>query len=271
MEAFGGGAKNTIAKSIPFSDALPVLAATAKSGSTQQKLFLTRVLVTISDPQSMALRLALSKDDNASVRKFALESLPRLTSAGLDQNVAARVREALGSKDPDEVLAVLPLLMSDSDRKAPFPPEFTSTLFSPHEQVRKLARKVVSTAGPDDSKRFMNETLVVLADESRKDQHVEAIRSLAALGPSAKPAVEKLWPVVKSDDQSLSIAAMSALRRILDKAEYSKLFVESFGDRLGISLPRRGESWTLPSDPQKLQEYKAIERALAEEQKQTFP
>jgi beta-lactamase regulating signal transducer with metallopeptidase domain len=274
VEAFGGeGAKSAIAQSIPANDALPALAAAAKSGSRQQKLFLLRVLPGLSNPESVAARLTLSNEPDALIRKKALQVLPQLMSNAHDDKVAARVREALGSNDPDDVVAAMFVIVpypNTPAAKSPYPylPDLMKLLYSPHESVRKHARELLKLIKGDDATHVAEAALAVLKDNAQKQQHLEAIRALAALGPSAKPAVDTLRPLLKSDDQTVAIAAANALRRNLNPPEYGKLLVEQLGDRFNLQM--QGNTIQLPGGPKQV-EFNAFERAVQDEERQLFP
>jgi beta-lactamase regulating signal transducer with metallopeptidase domain/multidrug efflux pump subunit AcrA (membrane-fusion protein) len=279
VEALGGtwdGMNRAVAPSIPTTDSLPALSAAANSGNRKQKLFLTYVLSRIPGPESVGLLLTLSKDKDATIRQYALRSLPNLGSDGYNEKVSARIREAMNSDDPGDVAASISVSFPSRDKSAAFAPytylpEFSMWILSPHEAVRKQARNLASSLQGDDAAHVAEAALAVLKDNAKKEQHLEAIRALAALGPTAKSAVDELRPLAKSDNQPLSIAAVLALRRILGQVEYNTMLVESFGDRFGISRTRLGESVGIPDDVQKREEFRAFERAVQDEEGQLFP
>jgi hypothetical protein len=274
VEAFGGeGAKRAIAQGILANDSLPVLTAAATSASPQQKLFLGRVLPNIPGSNSLAALLTLSKDQDARVRGRALTVLPQLKSSAQDDKVVARIREALGSDDPDDVMAAMFAVAPDRNRPAtspyPYLPELMKTVYSPNEGVRRNARGFLQSLKGADAIQAANQALAVLKDESKKDQHLVAIRALAALGPNAKTAVDTLRPLVKSEDRPLAIAAASALKRILKQPDYAKVLYEELGKQFGLSL--NGAFLQLPPAGDKQDEYNAFQRAVRDDDRQLFP
>jgi hypothetical protein len=275
VEAFGNaGSNGEVAQSIPASDSLPVLAAAVKSGSRQQKLFLTYALANISDPESVKLRLALSQEKDATIRYRSLAFLPRLSNS-TDEKVVARMREALQSGELADVQAVLdrvmPFRSPPGQTKAPYPflNELVKLFFSSDEGVRKQARRFARSLEADDAGHVADVVLKVLQDDSKTAQHIEAIRALATLGPPAKSATDSLKPFLKSDDHSISIAAAAALHRILPQSDYNKILVESLGERLGIKTT--GDAFIVLPGGQQSAEFIMFENAVREEENQHLP
>ncbi len=280
IRAFGGDwpfSGGPVPQKIPPADVLPWATKVVQSGTRQQKLFLTYVLANI-EGDSIDLRVKLSRDKDAAIREYALGSLPSLVKVPANEQLSSRVRDSILSKDPDEAMAAIsktfqPKRPPESGATFVYVPEITSALFSSHEQVRKYARNAIQFAKDDHATTLLKELSAVLDDPKRKDQRIEAIRALATLGKNAKPATEKLLQLAKSDNQSISIAAVNALSRILDNSAYNNMLVEDFGDRLGIKLQQSpsGEEDIRPSDPRKAREYIAFQHALTVERKELFP
>jgi beta-lactamase regulating signal transducer with metallopeptidase domain/biopolymer transport protein ExbD/tetratricopeptide (TPR) repeat protein len=274
LDAFRGTQlpeKSVVGHKIPVKDAMAEFALAVKSDFVQQKLFLTEVLPWIETPESVSLRLTLSNDKDATIRHNALRSLPNPGSDGYNEKVSARVREALNSKDPEDLVAVMGATLPGFEKpgvraRYPYLDEYSKWIFSPHEAVRKQARNFSNGLRGDDAQRVAEVALAVIKDNSKKDQHIEAIRALAALGPNAKSAVETLRPLVKSDDRPTSIAAILALRRILATADYGKLLYEQFGKPFDLYM-ERGQ--LLPSAG-KREEFDAFQRAIGDEEMQLF-
>jgi hypothetical protein len=271
LESFADdGQGKEVPQNIPPKVAIPVLSQAVKSGDRQQKLFLDYVLPRMSGDEAVSLLLILTKDEDSLVRQYALSGLPNLAIHPHNEKVAARVREALDSKDPDDVSDALTTLLSSDDHFAALPPNFTPTLFSADERVRKIARRVARDESRNDetANRIVNEVLAVLKDDSQKQKHTEAIRALAAVGKAAKPATPMLRSALQSDDQSTVAAAAMALRRILDHADYNRVLVGTLGDRFGITVGPNGDSLFPPADREKVNAWIDFEHKVAEEEKQ---
>jgi beta-lactamase regulating signal transducer with metallopeptidase domain/thioredoxin-like negative regulator of GroEL len=278
IEAFAGdpnksGGRVAIAQGIAPADSLPVLREAAKSGNGQQLLFLTRVLPSISGPESVDLLLQLSKDQDPVLRKYAMDCLPPFTSPGHNEKVAARIREALNSNDSDEVFMALgriwPYVNAAAGKKPyPYLPEVTKALFSPHELVRKRARQLAETLQGENWVNLVNDLLAILDDKSRKDQHLEAVRALAAMRPRTQPPIDKLVPLMKSKDERLAIAATAAAHRVVGQGVYNTLVIDAFGERFDLKL--NGEMLMLPGGS-KQGEWNEFDSAIKQEERQLFP
>ena len=164
LKAFGGVAleQGAVAPSISAIDALPSLSAAIKSGNLRQKLFATWVLPYITGPESVALGLTLSKDEDATIRQYALRSLPNPGSKDYDVRVSARVREALSSNDPGDVAAAMSVTFPFRDKsgaRAPiliypnFPSGF-SRRTKPCENRREIWRQASKPTTPAKSQRW---------------------------------------------------------------------------------------------------------------------
>jgi hypothetical protein len=280
VEALAGpsfGEPRAVPQRIPVGDAMPAISAAARSGNQRQKMFLTYVLPYLEMPESIELRLILSKDQDATVRKYALPTLPTLGYDGHDEKVSARIREALKSDDPDEVAAAMRVVWPSPNPKQatagepyPYLEELGKWIFSPHAPVRKQARNLATSLKGADATHMTDVALAVLKDDSKKEQHIEAIRALAALGPNAKSAVDTLRPLVKSENQPIAVATNFALTRILRPAEYNRLLYDELGKRFELGWEVEGRSLGRPSG-EKQEEYEAFQRAANDELRQVFP
>jgi hypothetical protein len=187
------------------------------------------------------------------------------------------VHEALAGDDTNAQISALKAIWKyDLNKAAPQAsnpaitnlPELFPLLFSPEQDVRRYARRTLERMKSDDRIRITDDLVAVLKDDSKKDQRIEAIRALAALGPTAKSAIDTLRLLVKSNDQPLAIAAAAALKRILKQPDYHKLLVEELGDRYNLQMS--GAFLRLPGG-EKQEEFHAFERAVQAEEKQLFP
>jgi hypothetical protein len=277
VEALAGpsfGEPRAVPQRIPVGDAMPAISAAAKSGNQRQKMFLTYVLLYLEMPESIELRLMLSKDQDATVRKYALPTLPTLGYDGHDEKISERIREALKSNDPEEIAAAMRVIWPEVNKAAgepyPYLSELAEWIFSPHEAIRKQARSLLSGLKGNDATHMADVALAVLKDESKTEQHIEAIRALAALGPNAKSAVDSLRPLLNSEKQPIAVASNVALTRILKRAEYNKLLYDELGKRFELGWEVEGRSLGLPSG-EKQEEYEAFQRAANDELRQVFP
>ncbi len=179
------------------------------------------------------------------LRREALGALIRSSQTGsdgpqLDEKTRKLIDDALASKDPAVVRSTLQLLVNyppnsggggggggggfggGSTLPTPQllyrPAMFPKLLFNSDEDVRRQARGISQILDGKDASQLVDQLLAVLKDKSRKSDHIEAIRGLAALGGKAAKASPELIDILKtSEDQATLAAAMVAVVRCADK------------------------------------------------------
>lgn len=157
-------------------------------------------------------------------------SSPRGGAQQIDEKTRNLIDDALQSKDSAIILATLPELLhypqgggGGGYGGAPpqliyWPAKCPSLLFHADKDVRFQARRVAHYIDEKDAPQLVVQLLAILKDKSRDEDHIEAIRALAALGDKAAKASPDFVNILKSsDDQATLDAAIAALLRSANK------------------------------------------------------
>jgi beta-lactamase regulating signal transducer with metallopeptidase domain len=239
------------------------------------------------DPAAIAVLQSLAQTGPEDVRPAALRAFIRSSRARnpggqIDDKTRDLLTGALKSNDPALVQAAIGALLYyppdvggmggggfSPQPQLMFQPELVPLLFHPNEAVRQQSLGVFRYIDEKDAPQVVEQLTAILKDESRKPDHLHAIRGLAAMGAKARPAVDTLRPILASNDDALRITAAVALRRMLNQPEYFKVLVEALGDKFNIQLS--GGDLQLPPHP-KQQEYNDndFNDAVQAEEKQLF-
>jgi beta-lactamase regulating signal transducer with metallopeptidase domain len=185
------------------------------------------------DEPAMAKLRSLAETGPAEIRPMALAALVRIDQernrGTLDDKTSALLSRSLQTKDVPTLQSTLQLLLyypqsggggMTAKPQARIVPEFIPLLFHADESVRKQAREILESIDDESAKPVIKETLTVLKDKSRRRDHIEAVRALAAMSESAKDALKKSEAMKElvqlceqSDDKDLAIAAFVGLAR----------------------------------------------------------
>ena len=191
------------------------------------------------------------------------------------------------SNDPQTVRAAIRSLIKDADwfrsRGMPIKQEgpvlyytggFFPLLFLRDESVRKEARHAFHYL-MDSDRGVIGQLEGILNTESRRKDQLEAIRALAALGPKASPAMDRLKQLLASDNPQIRISAAAAIKMIVGKDQYQKPVADVLGKELGITVMQTDDgSWgALPRDDAKDggKAFSDFTEAVIKEQQQLFP
>jgi hypothetical protein len=158
------------------------------------------------------------------VRRLALGALVRsnrLQSGGpqIDDATQALLTNALKSKDPAVIGSALDWLLYQPPGAQPqliFQPELIPLLFHSDQTVQQAARFRLAFIQDGDAPQVVESLLAVLKDDSRKPDHIAAIRALGTIGPKAaasQPQLEALFDD-ESQDEPLRVAAAFAVDKI---------------------------------------------------------
>ena len=131
------------------------------------------MLPRIPGSESVGILLKLSNDKDPIVGRYAMQGLPGLGEPNHDEKVSARLREALKSNEPEDVVAALHALFPYCDKSgafAPYPylPELTKAVFSSNEALRKWGRNLLTSLQSDDAAQVVEAALAVLKDNTKK-------------------------------------------------------------------------------------------------------
>jgi HEAT repeat protein len=252
-----------VARPIPENDVLLALLAAVDSKNTNDRLFATWVLPALAPQNKLAAEalLKLSSDADAKVRFYSFRSM-NVYLSGHDNGVSLRVRQELMSNDPKIARIAIRTLVKDAAwfnsrgvqmEKGPalvYVPELFPLLFAPDESVRREARQVLRFASAGDAQQVVEQLLSLLSDDARQSVHVEAIRAIAAMGPKASPALNKLQQELSTSDAKIRIPAAAAIKMIVGKDQYQKPVADVLGEELGITVARTANGmWgALPRD-----------------------
>jgi thioredoxin-like negative regulator of GroEL len=180
------------------------------------------------DEESIATLQLLAKNGPVDVRDAALGALVRAIQRDggpplIDSETRALLTSALTSQRPMSVYYALGALVYElrtdpgaSVAQLLFLPELMPLLFHSDQSIQQSARHAIQYITQNDAPKVVEELLAVLNDESRKEDHVAAVRALGAIGRRAEPAVPQLEQIMKSSssDLLLRIAAGFAMDRI---------------------------------------------------------
>jgi hypothetical protein len=200
---------------------------------------------------------SIAENGPKEIQLFAVQSLVdtdyrRNGGPVLDAKTRDLLRRVLQSNNVDDIKSALWLLLyyerDSSGRvlgggfggKPPKPqlvfmPELVPLLFHADESVRREARRVLQYIGEKERSQVIEQLLAVLDDASRKRDRIHALRAIAAIGPKAEPALEKLKQILATRDPKERIAAATAIKMILGKDQYQKPIADILGSELGIT------------------------------------
>jgi hypothetical protein len=270
---------------LPEGDVLPAILAAANSKNTQSRLFATYVLPTFAVENQAAADalLKLSSDADARVRSYAFQSIGNSERTAEERGITSRLLEKLTSNDPETVRTAIRSLVKDGESfnggsmvdKDPVLTRFLlPQLFAPDVSVRKEARQAIRFAQGSAVSDIVGTLLTLLNDDARRANRLEAIRALAALGPKAEPATDKLKQLLSSDDAQIQIAAAAAIKMIVGKDQYQKPIAEVLGKELGIRVIETDGVWAVLPSEDATDDGKAFgdfTNAVIKEQQQLFP
>jgi hypothetical protein len=136
-------------------------------------------------------------------------------SGKLDDKTQQLLTTALESKNPAEVTAALNSIVyksPDGTSVSAFNPALATLVFDKNSGLQLAARNVLKYLPKEDAAKLVDKYAAVLEDESRKTDHVAAIRALGVLGTAAEiavPQLEKIFADEKQDLPSLVAAAFA--------------------------------------------------------------
>jgi hypothetical protein len=165
-------------------------------------------------------------DDDAGIVTRAYLAIVAIT--GSSQDAVDYLHSVASERGPAELM---PLLQSKSSLAARLGRQTASTL------DEKSATQLVS---------LLQERL----NSDRSADPIATIRALAAMGPKAQPAWDKLMELLASTDDNTRIAAAAAIKMIVGKDQYQKPIADVLGRQLGITVVKTpsGEWGALPRD-----------------------
>jgi hypothetical protein len=264
LGAFGYPGTSTVARPIPENDVLLALLAVVDSKNTNDRLFATWVLSAFVPQNKVAAEALqkLSSDTDAKVRSYSFRSMNVDTRSPRDNGIPPRIRQELMSNDPKIARVAIKTLVKDaawfnsrgvSMEKGPalyYIPELFPLLFAPNESVRKEARQALRFITKANAEQVVEQLLSILDDDARRADHIEAIRAIAAMGPKASPALDKLQQKLSTSDPKIRIPAAAAIKMIVGKDQYQKPVADVLGEELGITVVKTADSsWgALPRD-----------------------
>ena len=155
-----------------------------------------------------------------------------------------------------------------------FTPELLPLLFAPDASVRKETRQAIRFAQSSTTAKVFEPLYSILVDEARQSDYLETIRALAAMGPKAEPALDRLKQLLSSDDPQIRIAAAAAIKMIVGKDQYQKPVADDAGRGPGNHRRRIercvGGTSTRRRERQR-QAFNEFTEAVIKEQEQLFP
>jgi beta-lactamase regulating signal transducer with metallopeptidase domain len=264
LGAFGYPGTSTVARPIPENDVLLALLAAVDSKNTNDRLFATWVLPVLA-PQNKLANDALQKlssDADAKVRSYSFKPLDADTLSLRDNGIPPRIRQELMSNDSKTARAAIKTLVKDASwfnsrgismEKGPalyYVPELFPLLFAPDESVRREARQALRFITRANAEQVVVQLLIILDDDARRVDHIEAMRAIAAMGPKASPALDKLKEKLSTSDAKIRIPAAAAIKMIVGKDKYQKPVADVIGKELGITVQQTSDgTWgALPRD-----------------------
>ncbi len=190
---------------VPAADSLPVLLGVVRSDNQRVRMFLARVLGGFHDPKATDALLELSRDADRHVQFLALSALPQVDANHPNMKVVDRIREGLREDAADADWLMRKLITPgtgdgmggprQSSMQLYYVPELYLKLFSQHEFVQRSARSLIHYIRPADAPPVVEQLVKTLSSDASVEKQVEAIRALAAIGPSARealPAIDRL-------------------------------------------------------------------------------
>jgi hypothetical protein len=204
--------------------------------------------VNTQDERLIEILRTVAKTGPEEARFSALQALVRNQfdkNRQLDEETRELIAERLKSDDPQEVrlaLSSLVVAAPSPETGAPQPlliflPEVAPLLYHPSEDVRRSARGMLRHIDKADAPRAVEQLLEVLQNESRTQDHLHAIRALAAMGSQSRAATPILKQVLqRSDDQELLLASLAAIERIMSGHTSQAPSGQSLGDAMRQAL-----------------------------------
>jgi HEAT repeat protein len=234
---------------LPTEDAVPVLLSLAASENVQSRLFATWALgyTQLRAPDDARIPealLKLSSDSDPTIRAYAVGYLDGSPEA------QDRIRRSLGDADAKvQTAAVQKLIVRPNPRgggmmgrdRTRYLPELFPLLFAEDESLRRAVRVALKNAERSVIREIVGQLNDVLNDESRRTDHLEAIRALIVLGKQSKPAADTLKTFLSSEDDETRVAAAAALKTILSQDDYDAALADKLGEELGLTIdPKNG-------------------------------
>jgi HEAT repeat protein len=138
---------------------------------------------------------------------------------GIDDETRDLLTTALQSKDPAVIRSALGVLVysppnaSGEAQPRPhlvFQPDLVPLFFHSDETVQQEARRVLRYVKDDDAPQVVKSLINVLEDESRKNDHLAAVRALGWIGPGAAAALPNLEGTVSNASAELVLRVAAA-------------------------------------------------------------
>lgn len=288
LAAFGYPGISMVARPIPENDALLALLTAVDSKNVNDRLFAAWVLPVFSSQNKLAAEalVKLSSDADAKVRSYSFRVMNVDSRAPMDSGIPPRIPRELMSNDPQTARSAIKSLVKDaawfnsrgiSMEKGPalhYTPELFPLLFAPDESVRREARQALRFVTAADAPQIIEQLLSLLGDDARQVDHIEAIRALAAMGPKAIPALDKLTKMLSTSDAKMRIASAAAIKMIVGKDQYQKPIADVLGEELGITVVKTpdGKWGALPRDDKvDMDAFNKFTEDVIKEQELRFP
>jgi beta-lactamase regulating signal transducer with metallopeptidase domain len=175
------------------------------------------------DPATVSAVEQLTKNSDADLRFLALRAIvtsDHLQGSGkLSDKTQQLLASALQSKNPEELAGALNSLVftpPNGGAQSEYNPALASLALDSNTGVQLAARNALKYLPKEDAAKLVDKYTAVLKDDSRKADHVAAIRALGTLGTAAEPAVTQLEHIFPDERQDLAsrVAAAFAIDRI---------------------------------------------------------
>jgi hypothetical protein len=148
----------------------------------------------------------------------------------VDEPTRETIDEILSSRDKNDVLSILPLLVEmrvptggrDGGNVAKLhrieSPIAEHLLFAPDPDISLQARRLLKYYNEKSAAKLLPQLMEVIQAKDRGPVHVAALRALAALGTHAKKAAPEIRTLLMTtDDDAMRLAAAVALLKVQDK------------------------------------------------------
>jgi hypothetical protein len=157
-------------------------------------------------------------------------------SPKIDDTTQKLLTAALESNKPTVLRSALDRLYyqpaAGSEGYLVFQPELIPLLFHSDEEVQEAARHYLAYLQVPDAPQVVESLLAVLQDDSRKPDHLAAIRALGTIGPkaaTAQPHLEKTF-VDDSQDMPVHIAVAFAIDKIEGGQRFRNFLLNSMNN-----------------------------------------
>ena len=208
---------------IPATEWLPPVVEKLKAGSPSMRRFGNYIFAGIPAGDTSIIPQLLALSRQAEMQDYAFLGLKAVDPKLENKEVLARFQQSLHEKGHSAEFEAqqihyfrypeYPQGGQPPFTALRFVPELELALFNPSENVKKSARLAITSVQSADAKPLVDRLIHRLDDQSRSDR-LAVIRALAAIGPLALSAEDRLRKIAHSETDADRYAAAVALERI---------------------------------------------------------